>query len=210
MWPASYRILLERLDAWFAQARSDAGGRVPCRGGCSACCHGPFDISVADAELVEEAVARLPDDQRREVVRQADAQLARMRAVEPGWTAPFAVEALGEDRFDRLTDALAAEPCPLLDDGGRCRIYADRPLVCRMIGLGMRTPAGRVVENACPIQQQFPGYAELPPALFDLEAWEEDEIECLRAAARRRLGTAERWGFETTISAVIARGGTEG
>jgi Fe-S-cluster containining protein len=198
-----YRTLLERLDAWFAGARQASAGRVPCRGGCSACCHGPFDISVADAELVEAAVAALPEDERQEVVRRADALLERMRGLEPEWTAPYVVEALGEDRFDRLTDALAAEPCPLLDDAGRCRIYADRPLVCRMIGLGMRTPAGRVIENACPIQDRFPGYAELPPVAFELESFEEDELTCLREAALRRLGDPERHGVETTIAAVI-------
>ena len=116
--------------------------------------------------------------------------------------------ALGEDRFDRLTDALADEPCPLLDEAGRCRIYADRPLVCRLIGLGMRTPTGRLIENACPIQDRFPGYAALAPAPFDLEAFEEGEVECLRAAAVRRFGTRsggvrdhDRRGDRTSVTA---------
>ena len=116
----------------------------------------------------------------------------------------YAVDALGEDRFDRLTDALAAEPCPLLDEAGRCGIYADRPLVCRMIGLGMRTPAGRTIDNACPIQERFPGYASLPPVEFELEAFEEVELACLRQAAARRFGDPERWEFETTIAACSA------
>jgi Fe-S-cluster containining protein len=198
---SNYKELLERLDAWFAGGRQAAGGVVPCRGGCSACCHGPFDISVADAELIEEAVARLPEEERREVVRRGGALLGRMLALEPGWGPPYAVDALGEERFDRLTEALAAEPCPLLDETGRCGIYADRPLVCRMIGLGMRTPAGRTIDNACPIQERFPGYASLPPAIFELEAFEEVELACLREAAARRFGDPERWAFETTIAA---------
>ena len=204
MSPLDYRAVLTRLDAWFDDARRAAGGRVPCRSGCSACCHGPFDISVADAELIADAVRRLPAEERVAVIHRGRALLDRMLALEPAWRPPYAVEELGEDRFDRLTDALAAEPCPLLDDTGRCRIYADRPLVCRMIGLGMRTPAGRVIENACPIQDRFPGYAELPPAPFELERMEDDEESCLRAAARRRFGDERRRGFETTIAAVIA------
>ena len=199
-----YRGLLERLDGWFAEGRRAAGGRVPCRGGCSACCHGPFDISVADAELIREAVDRLPESERVEAIGRAKRLLARMRELEPAWVPPYAIAQLGEDRFDRLTEALANEPCPLLDDAGRCRIYADRPLVCRMIGLGMRTPAGRVIENACPIQDQFPGYAELSPVPFELESLEEAELHCLRAAAARQLGDPELYGFETTIAAVVA------
>ena len=199
----TYRKLLTRLDAWFAAARRDAGGVVPCREGCTACCHGPFDISVADAELLGEALDRMPAADRARVTERAQALLARMRALEPDWSPPYAVDALGEDRFDRLTDALAAEPCPLLDETGRCGIYADRPLVCRMIGLGMRTPAGRTIDNACPIQERFPGYASLAPAMFELEAFEEVELVCLREAAARRFGDRERWGFETTIAAAI-------
>jgi Fe-S-cluster containining protein len=200
----TYRSLLGRLDEWFTHGRRAASACVPCRSGCSACCHGPFDISAADAELVTDAVSRLPPGERDTVIARAAVLLDRIRAIEPGWAAPYDIAAIGERRFDRLTDALAEEPCPLLDDTGRCRIYADRPLVCRLIGLGMATPTGRVVENACPIQNQFPGYPELPPVPFALEEFEEEEMECLRAAARRLLGDAERWTFETTIAAAVA------
>lgn len=198
-----YRALLQRLDQWFAQGRRTAPIAVPCRGGCTACCHGPFDISIADAELVGEAVSRLPAADQEAVVGRAAALLDRMRAIEPGWEPPYEVAAIGDDRFDRLSETLATEPCPLLDEAGRCRIYADRPLVCRLIGLGMVTPTGRVIENACPIQDRFAGYAELPPVPFDLEEFEEGEMACLRAAAERRFGDAERWGFETTIAAAV-------
>jgi len=37
-----------------------------------------------------------------------------------------------------------------------------------------------------------------------LEQFEENEVECLRAAALRRFENAERWTFETTIAAVVA------
>lgn len=208
MTAAAYRQLLAELDAWFASGVSAAGGLVPCRGGCSACCHGPFDISVADAELLREAVAALPEPVKADVVLRAAALLERMRALEPGWSAPYAVAALGEERFDRLTEVFADQPCPLLDDAGRCRIYADRPLVCRLIGLPLRSLAGRVIENTCPIQDRFPGYPSLAPVPFDLEAFEEREAECLSAAAERRFGTAAERGFETTIAAEV--GGERG
>ena len=200
-----YRLLLERLDRWFGEAR-ETTGVIPCRAGCSACCHGPFDITVADVELVREGVAALPPAMRLEVTALAEAQVRAMEAADPAWRAPYAVAQLGEDRFDALIDRFADEPCPLLDDGGSCRIYQHRPLVCRLIGLGMITPIGRLIENACPIQDAFPAYAALPPYPFDLEAMELEEIECQRAAARRLFGDAGLESYETTIAGAIAAG----
>lgn len=202
---AAYRSLLERLDGWLERAR-ERTGVIPCRSGCSACCHGPFDITVADAELLQEGVAALAPAERAEVVAQAGALLTAMTVAEPGWAPPYAVAELGEDRFDAMIERFAETPCPLLDEAGRCRIYRHRPLVCRLIGLGMITPADRLIENACPIQEQFPAYAALAPQPFDLEALELEEIECQRAAARRLLGDAGQDDYETTISAAILLG----
>lgn len=33
---------------------------------------------------------------------------------------------------------LKREMCPALDDGGRCRVYAARPLICRSYGVALR------------------------------------------------------------------------
>ena len=200
-----YRLLLERLDRWFAEVR-DATGVIPCRAGCSACCHGPFDITVADVELVREGVAALPPDVQLEVVARAEAQLGAMQAADPSWRPPYAVADLGEERFDALIDRFADEPCPALDPAGQCRIYRHRPLVCRLIGLGMVTPVGRLIENACPIQEAFPAYAALPAYPFDLEAMELEEVECQRAAARRLFGDAGMEGYETTIAGAVVGG----
>lgn len=199
----AYRDLLQRLDRWFAESSTRHPGVIPCRSGCSACCHGPFDISVADALLVRDAVARLPSAERAEVERRAGAQVHRMRELEPEWDVSGGLAGISEKAFDRVSDAMAAEPCPLLDDGGACRIYQDRPLVCRMIGLGVVTPAGRVIENACPIAAEFPGYATLPPQPFDLEALEVLEAACLEAASVELFNTPTRTDFETTIAQVV-------
>lgn len=199
-----YRRLLERLDRWMDEVRERHPGVIPCRTGCSACCHGPFDITVADLELLREGVARLPAGERADVGRRAEALLARMVALEPGWSPPFDVATLGDDRFDRMADALTAEPCPVLGQDGGCRMYPDRPMVCRMIGLPLLSPAGRLIENACPIMDRFPGYAALPPQPFDLEGFEELELECLEGAARRLFGDPSHREFETTIAAALA------
>jgi len=125
---------------------------------------------------------------------------------EPEWAPPYAVADLGEERFDAMIERFADQPCPLLDESGRCRVYQHRPLVCRLIGLSMITPTDRLIENACPIQAEFPAYAALAPQPFDLEALELEEIECQRAAARRLFGDAGWEAYETTIAAAITEG----
>ena len=191
-----YRILLQRLDAWFALAMERHGDVIPCRAGCTACCHGPFDISAADAELLREGIALLPAKERAEVRVRGELLLTRMQELAPGWQAPWDVVDLGEEGFDRVAEALAEEPCPLLGDDGKCRVYAHRPLVCRLIGVPMLTDLGETLENACPIQEQFPGYPELAGVPFDYAAFAEEEIAILAATP----------GPETTIAAIAAEG----
>jgi Fe-S-cluster containining protein len=169
--PILYGRLLGRLDRWSAEAAERHPGTIPCARGCNACCHGPFDISAADAALLRSGVATLDPATRAEVRSRAESLLGRMREVAPEWRAPWAIAAIGEERFDEISEALADEPCPLLDAEGGCVVYAHRPAICRMMGLGMRTPDGDI-ENACPIQGQFPAYAALPPQAFDLAAFE--------------------------------------
>ncbi len=203
---AEWQRLISRFDRWFEATAARYPGVIPCRAGCSACCHGPFDISVADALLLREGLATLPEAERQQVAARGRRILARMQALAPDWGPPFDVQAVGDDEFDILCDALADEPCPLLDTEGRCRVYPFRPLVCRMIGLPLLTADGEVLENACPIQEEFPAYAALDPVPFDLAALEDREGACQEAAAQVLFGEPGRSGFETTIAAVVAGG----
>lgn len=199
-----YLPLLEEFDWWQGAARAEHPQVIPCRLGCSQCCLGPFDISIADTEIVVEAVRALPADHQETILAEARRQVDAMVAIEPGWEAPFDIGAIGDARFDRISDALASLPCPLLDAHGGCRIYFDRPMICRLMGLPLMTESGDVIENGCPIQERFPRYAALAPRPFPLEAWEAREAEQNRLAASRLLGNPARAGYETTIAAAIA------
>jgi Fe-S-cluster containining protein len=196
---AEYRELLEGLDRWFADAAARHPSVIPCRAGCTACCHGPFDISVADAHLLRAGLDALPPELRSAARKRASSILTQMRALEPEWGPPYDVRAIDEDHFDALTEQLSAAPCPLLGNTGACMVYEHRPMVCRLIGLPMMTAEGELLENACPIQDDFPAYASLTPQLFDLGALHEAEVDALEAAA----GAGDPL-FETTIAAVVA------
>ena len=188
---AEYRTLLVQLDRWSAEARDRHPGVVPCARGCTACCHGPFDISAADTVLIRQGLAALGPAVRAGIRDRARTLLDRMRQEAPEWGAPWHIDDIGEDRFDDVVEALAEEPCPLLGADGGCAVYEHRPAICRMMGLGMRTPEGDI-DNACPIKHRFPAYAALPPQRFDLAAFERAE--------ERLNGRAG--GAETTIAAV--------
>jgi len=199
-----YRTLLESLDAWTAAAHAAHPGVIPCQRGCTACCHGPFDISMADTLLLQQTVASLPGAQRTALLLRAGATAARQLAVAPDWEAPYDVRVLGEARFDRLCETLVAEPCPCLEDGA-CAVYEGRPAVCRMMGLGLTSPDDRTLPNACPIQDQFPRYAALPPRSFDLAAFEATEEACLVEAGLAVFGSVDDTGYETTIALALAQ-----
>jgi len=71
------------------------------------------------------------------------------------------VSLLAEDRFHALTTALALEPCPALDGEARCLIYAGRPMVCRMRGLGLETDAGKLGSGSPDEAREAAAQAEL-------------------------------------------------
>jgi len=200
----AWQSALERIDEWFRSAAARHPGVIPCRAGCSACCHGPFDIAGADVLLLREGIATIDEAARRDVRARADVLLEKMKRLAPAWGPPWDLADLGEDQFDAMVDSLADEPCPLLDEAGSCRLYPFRPFVCRLMGLPMMTAGGVALENACPIQEQFPGYAGLDPQLFDLEALEAEETACLEGAALVLFDTPLRRDFETTIAACFA------
>ena len=200
---APYPALLTQLDHWFSAAEAEHPGVIPCKSGCTACCQGPFDISVADALLVRAAVRVLPAATKAGVEARAAILARRIRHLEPAWQSPWDIADIGDERFDRISEALSDVPCPMLDEHGACVIYSRRPLICRWMGLGMEAEDGRAIDNGCPIQDRFPAYAALPRQPFRLEPFEAAEAICLEDAAEALLGDPGRSGYETTISLIV-------
>lgn len=200
-----YQEMLERLDRWFADTAKRHPGVIPCRAGCSACCHGPFDISAADTLLLKEGMAALSRGNQDGIRVAGERLLQEIVKQAPDWKAPYDIADLGEERFDGIAESLANAPCPMLDEKGCCMVYQHRPLVCRLIGLPMMTAEGELLENACPIQEQFPDYALLDPQLFDFGALQDAEILFNAEAAEALFGDKKKSEYETTISAVAAQ-----
>ncbi len=193
MRPVTALPVLERIDRAFWEAPP-----VPCRVGCTACCHGPFDISPADALTIAEGMMLLDDHTRARLLDRANAEIGAFQRIRPEWQAPFDVLALGDAGFDAIADLLATEPCPALDASGTCAIYQYRPSTCRLMGRAWAAEDGGVLANACPIQDVFPGYADMPAAAIQLDLIESalEEID---------LDEAARGSTATTIAGAIVR-----
>lgn len=79
--------------------------------------------------------------------------------------------------------------CPFLDDAGGCRIYRDRPYVCRTQGLPLRwideTDDGAIVEmrDICPVNDAGPAVETLPEA----DCWEIGPYESRLAGLQKDL-----------------------
>jgi uncharacterized protein len=101
----------------------------------------------------------------------------------------FAIEAAVIERHHRsLLDEGRPHPpggCAFLDDSGACRIYAQRPYVCRTQGLPLRwaTDEGSEARDICPLNDEGPPLEELRAD----ECWTLGPIE-ERLAARQSDG----------------------
>jgi len=138
-----YKQLLGKIDAWYKSVKDAHPGKVPCTKGCRDCCIGLFDVSLADRDLLREGLGQADPEVRKDIEARATALVAKIRESAPdlgetldGWST--------ED-IDDLCDAVGDVECPVLGREGECRLYAHRPLTCRMSGVPVVDLAGKTV-----------------------------------------------------------------
>lgn len=139
-----YRAVLAKVDAWYRDVRARFADKVPCTKGCRDCCLGLFDVSLADRDLLREGLAAAEPAVRADIEARAGAVLERLRTVYPdlgdtldGWS---------PDDIDDLCDAPGDVECPVLGPQGECRLYAHRPMTCRMAGVPVVDVTGLQVQ----------------------------------------------------------------
>ena len=73
------------VDDWFKKIRPDYDSQMQCGKGCTACCHGLFDISLADAADVAKGFQRLSTEVQKQVFDRAAGlyDIVREAVVEP-------------------------------------------------------------------------------------------------------------------------------
>jgi Fe-S-cluster containining protein len=124
------------IDEWFSNIREKFANHMQCGKGCTACCHGLFDISMEDASKVLEGLQQLPREIQIRVREKADDINKDMRRCDPQLPHPLVLNQ-DDPRIDAIVDAANSPACPFLGDAGECLIYDYRPLACRLEGVPM-------------------------------------------------------------------------
>lgn len=133
------RALLAVVHGALSQGERTLADRLEFGRGCPRCCYGPFPINVLDARRLRRGLAELSalaPERAAAIHTRAREQAERFAPFFPG-SAP----ALGDDddAVEAFCARFAAEPCPALDRaGGRCELYASRPVACRTFGPPVR------------------------------------------------------------------------
>jgi len=138
-----YREFLERVDSWYQGVQRSHPDKVTCTKGCRDCCLGLFDISIADRDLLREGLAQTDPKTRRDIESRAAKLMADLRERFPdlGET----LDGLDARDIDDICDALGEVECPVLGREGECRLYASRPLICRLSGVPVVDVSGAVI-----------------------------------------------------------------
>lgn len=138
-----YREFLARVDAWYQGVQRAHPDKVPCTKGCRDCCLGLFDISIADRDLLREGLAAADPATRRDIEARAAKTMAELRERFPDLGE--SLDGLSDREIDDITDALGNVECPVLGREGECRLYAHRPLICRLSGVPVVDVTGAVI-----------------------------------------------------------------
>jgi len=167
---SEYRALVAKVESFTASVSGRRRADLACEAGCASCCHAWLTVNVVEAAEVEAALTALAPDVRARVRDRGVHELTREQA--------------GAD-----------DPrCAMLDDDGRCAVYAARPLVCRTQGHALRYPAG-FIPVAMVMQRRTNGevtwcplnYTASEPSGADvLDAERVDQI--LGVVAQRHVG----------------------
>ena len=185
-----YKELLAKVDTWYRSVQERHPDQVPCTKGCRDCCIGLFDVSLADRDLLREGLAAADPAARKDIEERAAALLVRLRELAPelgdtldGWSA---------EEIDDLCDEVGDVECPVLGREGECRLYAHRPLTCRMSGVPVVNLAGEPV---------FPEGC----AKCTLKPKDTPRLDCDRLSRQERKILKARYPHQSGVTLFIAQ-----
>lgn len=197
-----YRTLLSTIDSWFNARQAALPAAIVCSDGCSDCCRGLFDISLLDAALLRTGFDALPAEIRAAVSDKAAARLAELQERWPDLAPPYLLNHMDDAEWVEMPED-DLTPCPLLDPAGRCLVYAERPMTCRLHGLPQIDMSGEIfLAEWC--SRNFSGMnpLEMQELGYDFQQLFSAEFTLLRAFAKDLSGL-DSSEFDTFIPLAV-------
>lgn len=151
---SQFAALASKTDDWFKRANAALLSQIPCHGGCSHCCVGPFPITHLDVSLLQEGLKRLSADRRKGIEQRAAEQVSALESAQPKLKEFPYLDRWTDIEIDRLATEFHDYPCPALDQNGLCALYEHRPLTCR--SMGIPTEENGMMMGACEVQTFIP------------------------------------------------------
>jgi Fe-S-cluster containining protein len=129
-----YERLVITADEAFGKIEKEYTDSVNCKIHCTECCYALFDLSFVEAVYIHHRFYEaLPENRRSEILEKANKSDRLIYKIKKKAFKEFES---GKSEADILSEmATERVACPLLDDMGRCELYAFRPITCRLYGI---------------------------------------------------------------------------
>lgn len=120
--------LFSEVESVFSSMKTKYPDEVKCRQGCDDCCHAFFDVSLAEAVLIKDALSKLSPDALNALTIRAERAQSECRAIENKLAGENCTPSKKEISTLRVR-------CPMLENDSTCAVYNQRPVTCRVYGL---------------------------------------------------------------------------
>ena len=129
-----YKTLAQAADSIFKRVREEHSDCVTCKIECADCCHALFDLTLIEALYLNhhfnQAFSGPEKDSLLEIANRADRHIYKIKrqayqAINSGAAETDVLMQVAQERVR----------CPLLDQNNLCRLYAFRPITCRLYGI---------------------------------------------------------------------------
>jgi Fe-S-cluster containining protein len=181
--------LLAQVDGWFARSMELYPDKISCRTGCSHCCRALFDITLLDAYFLKLGFDRLPQETKEPVLQRCRERLRLMRLEWPELDYPYLLNHRPDDQWEELMPEEDETPCVLLGDDGRCLVYENRPMTCRLHGIPFIDTSGELMhDDWCTMNFVGDDPVQLEGLQAPFEEMFSHEVELFRQFTEKLLG----------------------
>jgi Fe-S-cluster containining protein len=176
-----WKSLLTQVDDWYSRCMASYPDKIACRTGCSGCCRSLFDITLLDAYYLKLGFDALPAEQKVPVLHKCRERLALLQKEWPEFDHPYILNYRPEDDWQTLMPEEDETPCVLLGEDGRCLVYQNRPMTCRLHGIPLIDTSGEVMhEEWCTMNFVDEDPLELKGLSAPFEEMLRQEVELFR------------------------------